>query len=174
VRVLFDDNKRAVGVEYQPNPRFQTEYAQVPPPKSSVRARKLVVVSCGACGTPSVLERSGVGRADILEKAGVPLVEDLPGVGHDYQDHHLILWPYRSALAPNESMDELYSGRLSYEEAEKRNDPRLGWNTLDAAGKLRPTEKDLASFDPALRAAWDKDFANNPNRPLMLIALLNA
>ncbi|KAI0394438.1 GMC oxidoreductase [Xylariaceae sp. FL0594] len=176
VRVLFDEDKRAVGAEFQPNPRFQTEHvnSNSRPPKFNVRARNLVVVSCGACGTPSVLERSGVGRKDILEKVGVPVVEDLPGVGHDYQDHHLMLWPYRSGQPPSETMDELFSGRLSFEDAEKRNDPRLGWNTLDAAGKIRPTEKDLAGFDADQRAAWDRDFKDNPNKPLMLLALLNA
>ncbi|KAI3325464.1 GMC oxidoreductase [Xylariaceae sp. AK1471] len=172
VRVLFDEDKRACGVEYRSNPRFQ-ESASAPPQKHVVRARKLVVVSCGACGTPSVLERSGVGRADVLEKAGVPLVEDLPGVGHDYQDHHLILWPFKSTLEPHETMDELFSGRLSFAEAAERKDPRLGWNTLVVAAKLRPIEDEVAAFGPEFKAAWDRDFRDKPNRPLMLMALLN-
>ncbi|KAI1174757.1 GMC oxidoreductase-domain-containing protein [Nemania sp. FL0916] len=174
VRVLFDKDKRASGVEYHPNPLFQSEKGATPPAKRSIRARKLVVVSSGALGTPSVLERSGIGRADVLEKAGVPLVEDLPGVGHDYQDHHLILWPYRTALEPHETLDELISGRLSFAEAVEKKDPRLGWNTIDIAGKLRPTEEDIAALGPNLKAAWDRDFKEKPNRPLVFMALLNA
>lgn len=174
VRVLFDNNKRACGVEYQPNPRFQSPDAPTPPPKRTVRARKLVVVSSGACGTPSVLERSGVGSADVLKKAGVPVIEDLPGVGHDYQDHNLTLWPYKTALEPHETLDELISGRLSFEEALEKKDPRLGWNTIDVAGKVRPTKEEVASLGPAFKAAWDRDFKDKPNRPLSLIALLNA
>ncbi|KAI3331046.1 GMC oxidoreductase [Ustulina deusta] len=171
VRVLFDDDKRACGVEYQSNPLFNP---QDPPPKRTVRARKLVVVSSGACGTPSVLERSGLGRSDILEKAGVPLVEDLPGVGHDYQDHHLILYPFKTSLEPHETLDELFQGRLSFEEAVRRKDPRLGWNTIDVAGKLRLTEEEAMSLGPEFKVAWDRDFKDKPNRPVMLMGLLSA
>ncbi|KAI1111186.1 GMC oxidoreductase [Nemania sp. NC0429] len=174
VRVLFDDDKRACGVEFRPNPLFQSPDAPAPPPKRTVRARKLVVVSSGTCGTPSVLERSGVGRADVLKKAGVPVVEDLPGVGHDYQDHHLILWPYKTALEPHETLDELISGRLGFEEATEKKDPRLGWNTIDVAGKIRPTEEEVVALGPAFKAAWDKDFRDKPNKPLSLVALLSA
>jgi alcohol oxidase len=52
-------------------------------------ARKLVVVSAGALGTPQILERSGVGHPVILNKLGIPVVSDLPGVGENYQDHQL-------------------------------------------------------------------------------------
>ncbi|KAI0458215.1 GMC oxidoreductase [Xylaria acuta] len=174
VRVLLDQDKRACGVEYQPNPLFQSQEASMPSVKRTVRARKLVVVSSGACGTPSVLERSGIGRADVLERAGVPLVEDLPGVGHDYQDHELILYPFKTALGPHETLDDLISGRLSVEEATERKDPRLGWNTIDVAGKLCLTEEDAASLGLDYKAAWERDFKDQPNRPVMLMVLLNA
>ncbi|KAI0401468.1 GMC oxidoreductase [Xylaria palmicola] len=173
VRVLFDEEKRACGVEYRPNPLFRSENSSTPPVKRSVRARKLVVVSSGACGTPSVLERSGVGRADVLEKAGVPLVEDLPGVGHDYQDHHLVIFPFKTALQPHETLDDILSGRLSAEEAVKRKDPRLGWNGIDTAGKLRATDDEVASLGPDFKAAWDRDFRDKPNRPFMLMGVLS-
>ncbi|KAI0202106.1 GMC oxidoreductase [Astrocystis sublimbata] len=173
VRVLFDEEKRACGVEFQANPLFASSVLQTLPPKRTVRARKLVVVTSGACGTPSVLERSGLGSAEVLEKAGVPLVEDLPGVGNDYQDHNLILVPYKSALEPSETLDEIMSGRLSLEEAQKKKDPRLGWNSVDVAGKLAFTEEDAASGGPDFKAAWERDFKSKPNRPLILMVLLN-
>ncbi|KAI8947538.1 GMC oxidoreductase [Xylaria longipes] len=174
VRVLFDEDKRACGVEYQPNLLFQSQEVPTPPIKRTVRARKLVVVSSGACGTPSVLERSGIGRADVLERAGVRLVEDLPGVGHDYQDHNLILYPFKTALEPHETLDDLISGRLSVEEATEKKDPRLGWNTVDVAGKLCLTEEDAASMGPEFKAVWERDFKDKPNRPVVLMVLLNA
>lgn len=172
VRVLFDESKRACGVEYRPNPLFQSAGAPAPS-KRTVRARKLVVVSSGACGTPSVLERSGVGRADVLAEAGVPLVEDLPGVGHDYQDHHLIIWAFKSALKSHETLDELISGRLSFEQAVKNKDPRLGWNAIDVSGKVRPSDEDVVALGPDFKTAWDRDFKNIPNKPVMLSALIN-
>lgn len=171
VRVLFDDDKCASGVEYQSNPLFNPQDKLA---KRTVHARKLVIVSSGACGTPLILQRSGLGRADVLEKAGVPLVEDLPGVGNDYQDHNLILFPFRTSLEPHETLDELLSGRLSFEEATKRKDPRLGWNSIDLAAKLRLTEEEATSLGPEFKAAWERDFKNKPNRPVMLMAFLNA
>ncbi len=50
-----------------------------------VRARKLIVVSSGALGSPLVLERSGIGSKAVLEKHGVEQVVDLPGVGENYR-----------------------------------------------------------------------------------------
>jgi alcohol oxidase len=47
-------------------------------------AKRMVVVSAGALGTPSVLERSGVGNKDILSKLDIPVVSDLPDVGENY------------------------------------------------------------------------------------------
>lgn len=81
-RVLFDDNKKAVGVVFRPNPDFQpgTEQASL----RTVKARKQVVLSAGALGTPLVLERSGVGSPEVLAGAGVPLVAPVPGVGENY------------------------------------------------------------------------------------------
>lgn len=37
--------------------------------------------------SPAVLERSGIGRKDVLDQAGVPLKVNLPGVGENVQDH---------------------------------------------------------------------------------------
>ena len=48
-------------------------------------ARRLVLVSAGAFGSPGILERSGVGRSDLLRELDVPVRVALPGVGKDYQ-----------------------------------------------------------------------------------------
>ena len=37
--------------------------------------------------SPQVLELSGIGRTEVLEKIGVPIKVDLPGVGENVQDH---------------------------------------------------------------------------------------
>ncbi|KAI1759523.1 GMC oxidoreductase [Hypoxylon sp. FL1150] len=172
VRVLFDEDKRACGVEFTPNPQFQMQAMySTPHPKQTVRARKLVVVSCGACGTPSVLERSGVGARDILERAGVPIVQELPGVGENYQDHNLIGYLYKTSLGPEDTGDALTSGRLSIEDAIAQKHPHLGWNFIDLSAKLRPTDAEVAAMGPEVQAAWDKDFKDQPNRPLMLMAV---
>ena len=80
-------------------------------PLRRVRARKLVIVSCGALGTPPVLERSGIGNPEILGRASDSLIADVPGVGYEYQDHNLLVYPYKSCLTPEETLDVITSGR---------------------------------------------------------------
>ncbi|KAK3294447.1 uncharacterized protein B0H64DRAFT_463347 [Chaetomium fimeti] len=53
----------------------------------NVTANAEVIISAGAFHTPTVLMRSGIGPASVLESAGIPLVLDLPGVGSNFQDH---------------------------------------------------------------------------------------
>lgn len=89
LRILIDDEtKRATGVELRTNPRYNPDAAGEP--LRVVKARKLVIASSGACGTPSLLERSGLGDSKVLNRSGVPVVVDLPGVGNGYEDHHLV------------------------------------------------------------------------------------
>jgi alcohol oxidase len=136
VRVIFDESSppRAIGVEYRTNPGTQPEISLSKPATSTIRANKLVVVSAGALGTPQILERSGVGSAELLKKLDIPLVADVPGVGESYQDHHLLLFPYKSSLDPQETLDGILSGRKDFAKAAAAKDPQLGWNGI---GKLR-------------------------------------
>lgn len=55
--------------------------------KYVVRARKEVVLSAGAINSPHLLLLSGVGPAEQLQRVGVPLMHDSPGVGRNIQDH---------------------------------------------------------------------------------------
>jgi choline dehydrogenase len=50
-------------------------------------ARREVILSGGAFGTPAVLLRSGIGGAAQLRELGIPVVVDLPGVGENLHDH---------------------------------------------------------------------------------------
>ncbi len=46
-----------------------------------------VILSAGSIGTPQLLQLSGIGPAGLLQKLGITLVADLPGVGANLQDH---------------------------------------------------------------------------------------
>ena len=46
-----------------------------------------VVLSAGTYGSPSILMRSGIGPGDDLRSVGVPVRQDLPGVGSNLADH---------------------------------------------------------------------------------------
>jgi len=60
-----------------------------------VAARREVILSAGAYGSPAILERSGVGPAEVLKAAGVETVHHLPGVGENLQDHWQIRVQHR-------------------------------------------------------------------------------
>lgn len=52
-----------------------------------VKARREVVVACGALFSPQVLMLSGIGPRKQLDAHRIPVVRDLPGVGRDLKDH---------------------------------------------------------------------------------------
>ncbi len=62
----------------------------------SVRARREVVLSAGAIGSPHLLQLSGIGPAARLSGFGIPVVRDLPGVGENLQDHWGVQSIYRT------------------------------------------------------------------------------
>lgn len=60
-----------------------------------VRARREVILSAGAIGTPHLMQVSGLGPADLLAQHHVPVAVDLPGVGGNLQDHLQIRTIYK-------------------------------------------------------------------------------
>lgn len=61
----------------------------------SVQARREVVLSAGAIGSPQLLQVSGIGPAILSQSHGIEVVKDLPGVGENLQDHLQIRSVYR-------------------------------------------------------------------------------
>jgi choline dehydrogenase-like flavoprotein len=53
----------------------------------SAQAKGEIVLAAGAVGTPQILELSGIGDGARLQKHGIELRRDLPGVGENLQDH---------------------------------------------------------------------------------------
>ncbi|MEQ6250724.1 choline dehydrogenase [Sulfitobacter sp. HNIBRBA3233] len=74
-RILFD-GKRACGVAFRENGKGR-----------EVRARREVILSAGAFGSPQILNLSGIGAADELSAQGIDVLHDLPEVGKNLQDH---------------------------------------------------------------------------------------
>lgn len=82
-KVLFTD-KRATGVQFLHKGTT-----------SQVRALREVILSSGAIGTPQLLQLSGVGPGRLLQRHGVEVVHDAPGVGSNLQDHLQIRCAYK-------------------------------------------------------------------------------
>lgn len=74
-RVVIEEG-RAVGLQFRQRGHVR-----------EVRARREVILSAGAFGSPQLLKLSGIGPAEELRALGIPVVRDLPGVGENLQDH---------------------------------------------------------------------------------------
>lgn len=55
--------------------------------KRTVRVRREVILSAGPLVSPKLLELSGIGNSEILQKHGIDVVHHLPGVGENLRDH---------------------------------------------------------------------------------------
>ena len=55
--------------------------------QQTVSSNKEVILAAGATHTPMILQLSGIGPADLLKEFNIPVVQDLPGVGANLQDH---------------------------------------------------------------------------------------
>ena len=82
-RIVFEGS-RAAGLELTLNSR-----------PARVSASVEVILSAGAIGSPQLLQLSGFGPAELLRRHGIPVVNDLPGVGENLQDHLQIRTAFR-------------------------------------------------------------------------------
>jgi choline dehydrogenase len=77
------EGRRVVGVEYSQGRGMH--FAE---------ARRETILSAGAIGSPQILQLSGIGPADLLQKHGIPVVHNLP-VGENLQDHLQLRLAYK-------------------------------------------------------------------------------
>lgn len=90
-RVLFDDQNRAIGVEYMQGERLYRASADPSPnepERQTVYCSGEVILSGGAFNTPQLLMLSGIGPREELQKYGIEVRVDLPGVGTNMQDRY--------------------------------------------------------------------------------------
>ncbi|KAI0671024.1 alcohol oxidase-like protein [Trametes maxima] len=169
-RVIFRDNV-ATGVEYMTNTRFGSSTE-----RHSLRAhaRRLVILSAGAFGSPAILERSGIGSTPVLNKLGIKSLVDLPGVGQNYQDHQLVLTPYIAAESTHtldsiveNNEEEIQKWTKQWEET---GTGLLATNGVEAGIKVRPSKADLDAIGDAFRKRWLDYYAPAPDKPVLWIA----
>jgi len=58
-------------------------------------ASKETILAAGAIGSPQLLQLSGIGAAEHLQRLGIPVVHELKGVGENLQDHLQIRLQYK-------------------------------------------------------------------------------
>jgi len=77
VRKLVLEGKRATGIEMAVEGRGE----------GVARASKEVILAAGSIGSPQLMQLSGIGPGNLLQKFGIPVVHDAPGVGDNLHDH---------------------------------------------------------------------------------------
>jgi choline dehydrogenase len=95
-RVTFD-GRRATGVEIYHGGKIK-----------QIRAGLEVVLSLGAINTPKVLMQSGIGDQTELARLGIPVIQHLPGVGQNFQDHTAVwcVWEFPALLTSRNTVTE--------------------------------------------------------------------
>lgn len=95
-RLLFDGT-RAAGVTYRQGGELKTAHC-----------RGEVLLSAGSLQSPQLLQLSGIGPRALLDRFGIPVQHELPGVGENLQDHLQIRLGYECSK-PITTNDQLNS-----------------------------------------------------------------
>lgn len=85
-RVVFE-GRRTAGVEYLAGGE-----------KRLARAAREVILCAGSVQSPQLLELSGIGQGERLQRLGIPVVADVPGVGENLIDHLQVRCTYECTL----------------------------------------------------------------------------
>jgi choline dehydrogenase len=156
-----------------------------------IRAGREVILSLGAVHTPKVLMQSGIGDQAELRRFGIPVVQDLPGVGQGFQDHPAFccLWDcpeslpsslvpdaviYRKSEAGLDSPDfQILQAVLSAGDAAKFGLPARGWALIGnvvqpkSRGRIR-----LTGSDPADTVQIEANYLCHPDDQKAALACL--
>jgi choline dehydrogenase len=136
-KILFETNNpvgttRAVGVEFS---------------KSQGRSEKVYageIICCGgAINSPQLLQLSGIGNAAELKKLGIEVMQDLPGVGENTQDHLEVYIQYACkkpvSMAP--ALKWYNKPWIGYQWLFNRKGP-ASTNHFEAGGFIRSNEQE--------------------------------
>lgn len=85
-----------------------------------------LILSAGAIGTPQLLQLSGLGPAELLKRHGLEVLDDLPGVGDNLQDHLQIRTIFK--ISGTQTLNELQAtwhgkARIALDYALRRKGP---------------------------------------------------
>jgi len=84
VQKLNFDGARCTGVTYTKSGKTV-----------SLRSARETILSAGAIGSPSILQRSGIGDPDLLATLNIPVIKEMHAVGQNLQDHYGLRLTYR-------------------------------------------------------------------------------
>src|ERR1700724_955254 len=125
-----------------------------------IAADKEVILTAGSIHSPKLLMLSGIGEAKALRNLGVDIVENLPGVGQNLQDHVLVsgvVFKYKGKM-PDRSVDGNAVEAKAYLSSGASQDhsdislvlEQLGAVTPEAAARFGAPPADAFTIAPAL------------------------
>lgn len=171
-KVLFD-GKRAIGVEAIDGARaYQVDKQHNSKNRNGKRvvykANKEVIICGGAINTPQLLMLSGVGPKADLEKLGVKIVKDAPGVGRNLIDHMEVSLVFEIKNLPNKVwrsqaalltlFDKSWEAKADMEALTESSTP-IVWEWFS---DLDPRDKRLPDLHIHTIHAYFRDFNFNP------------
>ncbi|KAJ5576130.1 hypothetical protein N7535_003056 [Penicillium sp. DV-2018c] len=145
-RVLFDQNKRATGVQ------IKDGLGNI----VNISASKEVIISAGAFQSPQLLMVSGIGPSDQLKEHGIEVLAHRPGVGQNMYDHPFVAPTYRvrvttlTELATNSTyVAEEYINRLTTRNGMLTNPVAdfLAWEKIPQPLRSALSQKTLDKLD---------------------------
>jgi choline dehydrogenase len=102
-------------------------------------ADKEVIVAAGAIQSPQLLQLSGIGPGELLQRHGIAVVNALPGVGRNLHDHlqSRIIWRCTEPITVNDDLMSLWRKmKIGLQFAFNRSGP-LSWYAGLAGGFAR-------------------------------------
>ncbi|TFK33832.1 GMC oxidoreductase [Crucibulum laeve] len=130
----------------------------------TVYCRKEVIISAGTFQTPQLLELSGIGSKATLDKYGIPVILDLPGVGENLQDH---FWcPFTAVMdSKYESFEVLANPERAVQEMELYEKSKSGMMSTAASSIFAfiPPTKFLSDID-VVRSSLKSVIASTPGQ----------
>lgn len=181
-KVLFDtadpNNVKATGVQYGTDANS---------PLLTVNAAKEVIISGGTINSPQLLQHSGIGDAAQLSPLGINSTVDLPGVGHNVQDHvsAALLYPPKD---PNQQPPAKITGDPVTDSFVQSAIAYINLTTLVGAAEAGPLLDSVrtdvtnainsAAVPDAVKQAWNVTYTSQVNNiynsPVGLVEILLA
>jgi choline dehydrogenase len=92
---VLTENLRAAGVEYRRDGMVRRALAT-----------REVLIAAGAIQSPQLMQLSGIGPGELLQRHGIPVVKVLPGVGRNLHDHlqARFIWKCAEPITVNDDL----------------------------------------------------------------------
>ena len=150
-KLLMEDG-RVTGVQYKASGQSQT-----------VNAKREIILSAGAFGSPQIMLLSGIGAKDKLEPFGITQTHNLIGVGENLQDHIDYVMGYDAKVKDNVGFSVMGTFRMAREiwKYVRRREGMVTTNYAESGGYLYA---DRSEMSPDIKLTFVRCVADDHGR----------